>query len=308
MDFGRPDQPSSVDWRLPPDSSLTQLTLKQLGPSKDAELYIGSTAWAQKELVGEVYPPKTKSADYLQAYGRQFNSIELNTTYYRTPDHRQVLKWYAATPDDFRFCPKVNKAISQRGDLGIHSSSALDFVKAVQHFEHKLGPCFIQLPPGFDTSKVDALRAWLDAWPPTARLAVELRHASWFSESAGLDLFAELVHRGIGTVITDVGGRRDVAHMHLTADFVVVRWVGTLHDSDRGRLADWAKRLRSWYAAGLREAYVFTHQPEPVPSARSAAALLSLYRSENARPQVSSRAPVIGVQESNPPRQSELFD
>ena len=312
MDFGRPDDPSAVDWRLDGDSSLTQLSLKRFaherGADTSAHLYIGSTAWGPKEFVGPVYPTGTKAGDFLRAYAAQFNTIELNTTYYRTPDHRQVMKWYAATPDDFRFCPKVNKAISQASDLGVHTSRTLDFAKAVQVFEHKLGPCFVQLPPTFGTDRADALRAWLDQWPPQLRLAVELRHESWFSEGAGLDLFAELYERGVGAVITDVGGRRDVAHMHITAPFVLLRWVGTLHDSDGARLEAWASRLAAWMRAGVREAYVFTHEPEPVPSARAAASLVRHVRAHGLAG-LRTRGPVLreGAGAAPPPSQRELF-
>ena len=256
MDFGKPADPTSIDFSLPDDGPLTALTLKRQTPEPHSptQLYLGGTGWSDRAFVGEVYPPGTRPPDYLAAYGKQFNCVELNATFYRVPDRRQCLKWYAATPDDFRFCPKIHQAISQAGDLAAANSRVLDFAKAVQAFEHKLGPCFVQLPSDFTTQRADVVRAFIARWPPTLRLAVEFRHASWFAESAGADVFADLHAAGVGAVITDVGGRRDVAHLNLTAAPAFVRWVGCEHPSDEARLARWAERIARWVAGGLREA------------------------------------------------------
>lgn len=294
MDFGKPDDPGAVDWALPPDGALAAECLP--GARADgARAYIGSTAWGQREFVGEVYPAGTKPADYLAAYGRQFNCVELNATFYRVPDYPQVRRWYAAVPDDFRFCPKVAKGVSQSADLSTSNARALDFAKAVQHFGHKLGPCFMQLPRDFATDRIDVLRAFLERWPAVLRLAVELRHPSWFGDTPrGLDLFAELGARGMGAVITDVGARRDAAHMHVTADFACVRWVGTAHPSDEGRLVAWADRLAEWLGSGLREAYFFIHQPDAVAGGRSAARFARLLRAR-LPPEVGLRGPRLAA-------------
>ena len=310
MEFGKLDSLEGVDLALPPDDAMTSHTLGQLEGEHERRLYVGSTAWGQREFVGAVYPTGTKPGNFLRAYAKQFNTIELNTTFYRTPDHRQVLKWYADTPDDFRFCPKVNKAISQAGDLAVSNSRVLDFAKAVQHFEHKLGPCFIQLPPNFGADRFEVLETFLDHWPPSLRLAVELRHESWFGDSRGADAFAALAARGIGTVITDVAGRRDVAHMAVTAPFVLIRWVGNLDVSDTGRLEAWSKRLAAWFGAGLREVYMFTHQPEAVPSAESAADFLRFWRAQAKQTETSvkTRGPVLAkAEERSKPAQGNLF-
>jgi uncharacterized protein YecE (DUF72 family) len=68
---------------------------------------------------------------------------------------------------------------------------------------------------------------------------------------------------GASTVITDVAGRRDVAHMALTSGQVLVRFVGNdLHPTDFTRLDDWAERLTDWFSRGLKECYFFTHEPD----------------------------------------------
>jgi hypothetical protein len=74
------------------------------------------------------------------------------------------------------------------------------------------------------------------------------------------ELFSEL---GVGTVITDVAGRRDVLHMRLTTPVAFIRFVTNgLHPLDFQRADAWAERLAVWAAKGLQEVYFFVHSPE----------------------------------------------
>ena len=292
MDFGKPAHPEQVDWHLASDHPINAL-LSNAHPSKVRKLYIGSTAWGQKGFVGRVYPRGTKATQYLEAYGRQFNSLEFNGSFYKMPDWHQVQRWKSMVPEDFRFCPKLYRGISQAHDLSIQSSLTLDYAKSIQAFEQRLGPCFLQLPESFAPRHFEGLLRWMDQWPPHLKLALELRHPDWFGSEAGDELWAECAARGIGTVVSDVGARRDVAHMAVTASFVIIRWVGTLHESDEDRLEDWAVRLKSWFELGLEEAYMFTHQPEELPSAISAVKFKELMLQNAAGLSIYTRAPKL---------------
>ncbi len=82
--------------------------------------------------------------------------------------------------------------------------------------------------------------------------------------------FQLLEDHNISSVITDVAGRRDVCHMRLTNEKVLIRFVGNdLEPSDYTRINDWAERLKKWFDAGLHEAYIFTHEPDKYPRART---------------------------------------
>lgn len=307
MEFGKLVDTSGVDWELPADSFHTRTVLASQTRHGDFKVYIGSTAWGQEGFIGPIYPILTKASERLAAYGAQFNAIELNTTFYRIPDRRQVMKWAFQTPSDFRFCPKVNKRISQAPDLAIQTSFSLDFAKAIQHFEQRLGPCFIQLPGDFSTDSWAILERWLECWPRHLSIAVEFRHPSWFAESRAVDAFAKLATLGVGSVITDVAGRRDAAHMQLSSGFTMVRWVGTLEPSDETRLEQWAQRLIDWGRHGLQAAYIFTHQPEELPSALSALKLHELLLQFKKGLDIDVRAPQLRAAEPGFPQQGELF-
>jgi uncharacterized protein YecE (DUF72 family) len=200
----------------------------------------------------------------LDQYGLQFDTIELNTTYYRIPRPEQVVQWREAVPQSFRFCPKIPQHISHRTDLGLASGQISEFADSMVCFEEKLGPSFLQLSPSFGPERLGLLERFFRIFPVRAvPLAVEFRHPGWFGTAAGDDVFALMADSGISTVITDVAGHREVLHQRLTSGTVLIRFVGNdLHPTDVQRLDEWTERLSQWFAMGLREAFVFLHEPD----------------------------------------------
>jgi uncharacterized protein YecE (DUF72 family) len=95
-------------------------------------------------------------------------------------------------------------------------------------------------------------------------LAIEFRHQEWFTDSPAAErAFTLLEQFNIGTVITDVAGRRDVLHQRLTTPVATIRFVGHgLHPSDYTRIDSWVSRLLQWFDQGLHKLYLFMHQPE----------------------------------------------
>lgn len=277
MEFGKLPDVSKVDFRLPPDppGNDTVFSNRKSSITNRKSLYIGATGWSVKEWVGKIYPKGTKTPEYLRHYTRQFNTIELNTTHYRIPDPFTVQHWHDEAANDFRFCPKVLQSISHAADLGTGGDLIQRFCEAIGGLGSKLGPCFIQLPPYFGVERIAVLEAFLKQF--TLPLAVEVRHANWFSSPANSNLLFDLLEKyGVSTVITDVAGRRDVAHMRLTTDKVLVRFVGNdLHPTDFTRLDDWTARLTDWFSRGLRECYFFTHEPDNLLAPDLAAAFFA---------------------------------
>ncbi|MBK7407452.1 MAG: DUF72 domain-containing protein [Saprospirales bacterium] len=121
----------------------------------------------------------------------------------------------------------------------------------------------MQLPQHFDVGQWNVLRTFLAHFPNHIPLAVELRHPSWFEPEGEKILFPMLEEFGTGAVITDVAGRRDVAHMRLSAPFTVIRFVGNgLVPSDYSRIDEWVERLKFWVENGIQEIYFFAHEPD----------------------------------------------
>jgi hypothetical protein len=81
------------------------------------------------------------------------------------------------------------------------------------------------------------------------------------------DTWQQMLEQGVGTVITDVAGRRDVLHMRLTAPVAFIRFVtNRLHPTDYQRADAWVDRIGTWAGKGLREVYIFVHSPEELTS------------------------------------------
>ncbi len=266
MKFGKLPNVESVDFSLPETPQQTLRTLKQYPGDQPLRIYIGATGWNMKEWVGNLYPKGTKAKEFLYQYGRQFNTIELNTTHYRIPSVETVKKWKASVPGDFKFCPKIPQSISHSRNLDIGSGQIELFCDTIRLFADNLGCSFMQLPPYFDTSRWPILEKFLRQFPENIPLAIELRHESWFASPKALDpVLAQLKSKGHSLVITDVAGRRDVLHLQLSADLTMVRFVGNgLHPTDFQRAKDWVERLSAWQQLGLHTVYFFPHQPDNI--------------------------------------------
>ncbi|MBB6609745.1 DUF72 domain-containing protein [Pontibacter sp. Tf4] len=264
MDFGKLQSIEHVDFALPPDHPGTQPLLRQYKQSAKPEVYIGLPVWVNKAWAGTIYPATMREKDSLLWYGKQFNTIELNSTHYHIPGPTTIDRWRNAVPRGFKFCPKFPQLISHENMLQSTQSITAAFCESIAGLEDNLGSSFLQLPPYFAPEQLPDLEVFLKFIPETIPVAVELRHPDWFVDNiASLELFEVLEKYGVGTVITDVAGRRDVLHMRLTTPTAMVRFVGNgLHPTDFTRIDAWVQRLKLWLEDGLQQLYFFVHEPD----------------------------------------------
>ena len=166
--------------------------------------YIGCAVWAYRGWVGELYPPGTRSGDFLNLYSRRFTTVEGNTTFYATPNAETVTRWATETPPGFEFCLKLPKNITHQKLLQPHIPEALAFLEQMRPLGTHLGPVFAQLPPSYSPALLDDLTAFLTAWPRSETpLALEVRHIDWFQEPHASNLTSLLEELGVGRVLLD---------------------------------------------------------------------------------------------------------
>jgi uncharacterized protein YecE (DUF72 family) len=168
--------------------------------------------------------------------------------------------------DAFVFCPKVPQIISHYRKLLNVEEELGQFCASIRDFGPKYGCSFIQLHESFDPSLFQNLEAFVKLWPKDLDLAIEFRHTAWFEQGTLRPEVVNLLenHR-IGTVITDVAGRRDVCHGSLTTKSAMIRLVGnSLDPTDFTRSEAWLTRLERWIGQGLEKLYLFAHEPEDV--------------------------------------------
>ena len=262
MKFGKLDKVDGIDFTMPPTPKTTEQLLENSVNNNTAQIYSGCTGWSMKEWQGAYYPKNSKPQDFLRLYARQFNTIELNSTYYRIPDKKTVYKWVEQTSPGFKFAPKIPQIISQSEDLSLGQSYIESFTDVIIGLGDRLGTSFLQLTPKFSPRQLRTLEQFLKRFPvKDIPLSVELRNENWFVERDMIILQEMLTEYGAGTVMSDVAGRRDVLHMYLSNASAMFRFVGNdMHSSDFDRIDTWIERLKSWFEMGLRDVYFFHHQ------------------------------------------------
>lgn len=264
MKFGSVENPEAIDFTLPPTHPDTLALLKRHKANRELEVYVGCAKWNRQDLKG-FYPRGTK--DELTYYATQFNSIELNGTFYNSPDKQQVETWKAKTPADFKFFPKVPQSISHYSRLLNVDEKMTAFADAIALFEEKLGVSFLQLHDNFKPKDFDRLATFVKKFSNSVPLAVEVRNAEWFADvSTSQKLYGLLEEGKAANVLVDTAGRRDMLHMRLTTPTAFIRYVGANHPTDKNRLDDWVARINEWRDAGLQSLYFFVHQHIEVES------------------------------------------
>jgi len=270
MEFGKLPDIEAVDFSLPADDPANQLLWQRLeaershprspAPATEGRLYVGCTQWGRADWVGKLYPKGTKQKEFLASYVNQFNCIELNTLFYSLQPGPVIERWASLAGEGFRFCPKLSESISHKLQLKNAGQETQAFVEALSSFGDRLGTSFLQLPESFGPDRLATLANYLQQLPAGFQLCLELRHKDWFTGTAGNALWPVLTEKGVGTVITDTAGRRDVLHMRLTAPVVFVRYISnSLHPSNLTRIEEWAHRLKEWMDGGMREIYFIVH-------------------------------------------------
>lgn len=258
MKFGKVDSVEGIDLRLPSDHSDTLKVLGGKEQTKVLKVFVGCAKWNKQDLKN-FYPKGVK--DELAYYSSQFNSIELNATFYQAYTKEQFAKWKEKTPKGFKFFPKIPQTVSHLKRLNDVKNLTEIFCNSVTGLEEKLGMIFLQMHDNFRPKDFDRLEKFVKEFPKGFPLAIELRNTEWFNNKAETDRVSELFKKyKVTNVIVDTAGRRDLIHMRLTSPYAFVRYVGANHESDFTRLDPWIERIVKWKKQGLKELYFFVHQ------------------------------------------------
>ncbi len=149
-------------------------------------IQIGCSGWSYPDWAGPFYPPGLDPGDFLEYYADRFQTVEVDSTFYRPPTPKMVRSWRDRTPDDFRFALKVPRAITHDKQLRDCQDQVDPFVVAIEPLGEKLGCALLQL--GYFnrqkfqdlTTFLEVLGDFLTAWPhQVVPLAVEIRNPRW---------------------------------------------------------------------------------------------------------------------------------
>lgn len=265
MKFGGIPSVKGIDLKLPSDHVDTLRVLGKGRGKGKPRIFIGCAKWNKQDLAN-FYPRGTK--DELAYYATQFNSIELNATFYRFFPPEQFNSWAKKVPKGFLFSPKVTQDISHFKRLLGTDEMVEGYVEAVRELGDRLGPVFLQMHENFAPKDMPRVSAFLESWPKDIPLALEFRHTDWYNNAVVADqLYMLLEQRRAMNIITDTAGHRDLLHMRLTTPSAFVRYVGANDPkSDRSRLDEWVKRLKTWVDIGIEDIHFFVHQNHELES------------------------------------------
>jgi uncharacterized protein YecE (DUF72 family) len=238
---------------------------------------IGCSGWNYACWRESFYPKGLAPARWLERYAAVFDTVEVNTTFYRLARREAVERWVRQTPEGFCFAVKASRYLT-------HVKRLTDLDRGVQRLyeplqplasANRLGPVLWQLPPNFHRD-AERLALALDHLPP-GRHAFEFRHASWFCD----EVYELLRRHGVALAIGDRPELGFQAH-ELTADFAYMR----LHYGHRGRrgnysdteLREWARRIACW--ARRVDVYAYFNNDWEAFAPRNARALRRMVAAE----------------------------
>jgi uncharacterized protein YecE (DUF72 family) len=207
-------------------------------------IHVGCSGWQYKDWKEWPYEGAPQSR-WLELYARLFDTVEVNSTFYRLARPSAVENWVKQTPDHFIFTVKSSRYLTHIKRLTDLGEGINRFYESIEPLvkSPKMGPVLWQLPESFHRDD-ERLGSALDALPD-GRHCFEFRHESWFAE----EVYALLRSHGVALVIGDMPKRRFQTH-ELTADFTFIRF----HYGHRGRggnysdreLEEWADRIRAF--------------------------------------------------------------
>ncbi len=112
-----------------------------------ARFHIGTSGWHYRHWQGVFYPPALPPAAWLEHYARRFDTVEINSSFYRLPSQAAVRAWKQVTPAGFRFALKASRYITHLKKLRAARTSLRALLAAAGALGSRCGPLLFQLLP-----------------------------------------------------------------------------------------------------------------------------------------------------------------
>jgi len=150
-----------------------------------ADLRIGTSGYSFPHWVGTAYPEGTRPADMLKVYAGDFDTVEINFTYYRDPTPEMFEGMLRKVSADFEFVVKAPKGMTHERDA--MASVATSFVASLQPLidAGQLGGVLLQFPQSFhlNDAAFDHLKKVADIFVPHGiKTSIEFRHNEWYED------------------------------------------------------------------------------------------------------------------------------
>ena len=208
----------------------------------------------------------------LRFYVQQFDSVEINNSFYRLPTKTALRNWHDVAPGKFCFAVKGSRFLTHMKKLKDPEPGLRKFFDRVEVLDRKLGPVLFQLPPGWQCN-FERLASFLQALPRKHRFAFEFRNPTWHQPG----IYKLLRQHNVAFCVYELAGFQ--SPVQVTASFAYIR----LHGPDgayqgrytKEKLDDWAERIRQWQRR-LKDIYVYFDNDQNGYAARNALELKQL--------------------------------
>jgi len=229
-------------------------------PDKHGKFRAGTSGLVLKEPNKQAFPEDQRQKSRLSYYASLFNTIEINSSFYKVPMPVTFTKWANLVPYDFQFTVKLWREITHSRGFAFDTANIASFMRAASNLGRKKGCLLIQLPPSVAWNKIDQVKKLLDHvrssdTGPAWRLAVEFRDKSWYRPETTqlLDSFQAAL------VIHDMPASA-IAMPNDNADFIYLRFHGLKGDYkgtySQEQLQAYADNIHQWLKRG-KDVYTY---------------------------------------------------
>ena len=184
---------------------------------------MGTSGWSYKEWIGPFYEDEKRMFSY---YAQFFNTVEINSTFYRFPSRSTIYGLNRVSPAGFIFSAKLPRLITHKKKLNPEENIQRELMRFLELLEPlsssgKLGCILVQLPPKFTYDRdVEKLEAFLDMIPDDYEFAIEFRNSSWMRD----ETWKILREHNVAYCVVDEPSLPP--EVHVTANFAYFRWHG----------------------------------------------------------------------------------
>lgn len=202
----------------------------------------------------EHYPAEFKEKSRLEYYASLFNSIEINSSFYKIPMPSTVAKWAESVPENFRFTFKLWREITHSKELAFKEGDVFRFIETINHVENKKACLLVQFPPSLKINMFARMQKLLvtirEADPDRNwKTALEFRDASWYQE----DVY-ELAHDFNASIVIHDKPRSATPPIETPENFKYLRFHGPNGDYkghyEDDLLSDYAEIIDEWNNQG----------------------------------------------------------
>lgn len=221
-------------------------------PGLTASAYVGCSGWFYWKWRGQFYPEELPTGDWFSYYAEQFDTVEINASFYSWPTVANVKSWLRQPGKrKFVYTVKVCELITHVKKFESTETLVRDFGMIADILGERMGCFLFQLPPSyrFTEARLSEILCQLDS---TRRNVVEFRHASWWNQTV------YSAFRDAGTIFCSCSGPRLPDDLVRTTDEIYLRLHGPdrwyRHDYSDDELTIWADKIRT---SGAKKAWVY---------------------------------------------------